>query len=57
MTDTAKIVARILRRRKERYLRINTEKMSLDIKSKNMLIVISQRIVGREDEMCACLID
>ena len=31
MTDTAKIVARILRRRKERRLRIHVEKMSLDI--------------------------
>jgi hypothetical protein len=38
--DTAKIVARILRRRKEMYLRIHAEKMNLDIKSKRRLIVI-----------------
>jgi hypothetical protein len=31
VTDTAKIVARILRRRKERNLRIHTEKMRLGI--------------------------
>jgi hypothetical protein len=36
VTDTAKIVARILRRRKERYLRIHVEKMSLDIKCKKI---------------------
>jgi hypothetical protein len=33
VTDTAKIVARILRRMKERYLKIHIEIMSLDIKS------------------------
>jgi hypothetical protein len=31
VTHTAKIVARILRRRKERNLKINVEKMNLDI--------------------------
>ena len=57
MTDTAKIVASVLRRRKERKLTIHVEKMSLDIEEKRMLIVISQRILGTDEELCACFID
>jgi hypothetical protein len=57
VTDTAKIVARILRRRKERNLWKNVEKMSWDMKSKRTLIVISQPIVGRDGKLCACFIE
>jgi len=35
VTDTAKRVLRILRRRKERNLRIHVEKMGLDIEEEN----------------------
>jgi hypothetical protein len=57
VTQTANILGRILRRRKETKLTIHMEKIRLDIKSKRMLIVISQRIFGTDEELCACLID
>ena len=33
------------------------EKMSLDIEEKRTLRALSQRILGTDEEVCACLID
>jgi hypothetical protein len=57
VTHSAKIVAKILGRRKGKNLSIHVEKMSLDIEERRMVRVISQRIVGRDEELCACLVD
>ena len=57
MTQTAKVVTRLFKRKKERKLRIDVEKMGWILKSKGMLSVISQGILDTDEELCACFID
>jgi hypothetical protein len=55
--NTAKKVARILRRRSGRKLRIYMEKISLDIEEQKEAECDNSRIFDLDEEFCVCFID
>jgi hypothetical protein len=57
VTCTAEIIARILRRRKERNLRIHVEKMSLVVEEEKDAESDITKNFGIDEEFCACFID
>jgi hypothetical protein len=57
VTDTAKIVARILRRRKGRKLRIHAEKLILGIEDQKDAEIDITKNCDTYVKLCACFID